>query len=105
MLRIALVALLVLSPLAPASAQACPPAASDASAAYAPVGSDRHAGVRVLGAEYREEVFLWPSVRSADLWLESNGLEGLQTEASACGPADTHVVGASAGVGRPSVIV
>lgn len=105
MLRILLIAF-ILVPMFPATAAgSCPPAASETSVAYATIGDDRYYGVRVLGHEYRENTFIWPNGVGGDTWLETNGLDGLQTTASACGPADSRVAGASAGVGRPAIIV
>lgn len=104
MFRILLIAAILL-PLAPATAaESCPPEAADTSVAYATTGGARHTGVRVLTTDLHEEIFLWPNGASGDVWLETNGLEGLQTAASPCGPADTRLAGASAGLGRPAII-
>lgn len=102
-----LVLALILVPLAPsvATAESCPAPAGESSLVYAAPGSRPHWGAQVMGFGFEENVFIWPSGASADLWLESNGLEGLQTSVSPCGPADTLLAGASAGVGRPRVIV
>lgn len=61
----------------------------------------RHAGVAIAGASFQEAIFIWGSGQYAEIWLESNGVEGLQTIATICGPADDRILGAYVPTSKP----
>lgn len=104
MLR-ALLAALLLMALAPglAASSACPAEGAQTGIPYLTQDGPAHTGVRVAGADVHEEIFWWQGAAVADVWIETNGLEGLQRAAGPCGPADQHALGASVGTGRPTI--